>query len=259
MPGVKRLPGICVVVLAAGEGARLQPLTYERPKPMCPVADLPLIDHALGRAYSVAEPAEVAVNLHHGRQAIETHLVETYQHDLPHLSVEEPEALGTAGALGYLRDWIAGRDVLVLSSDTWCPGSLHPVAEGWDRDRVRVLVVGADSMTSTSRIAGAFMPWSEVVKLEPVPTGLWEVSWRQLTENDELEVVRWDGPWVDCGTPAQYLAANMAASGGASLVGEGAVVKGTVERTVVWPGAEVRHNEHLVSAIRTPHRTVLVR
>jgi ADP-glucose pyrophosphorylase len=72
--------------------------------------------------------------------------------------------------------------------------------------------------------------------------------------------VRWDGPCVDCGTPARYLAANLAASGGEPVVGEGAVVEGTVERTVVWPGARVAAGEVLVDAVRTDTGlTVLVR
>ena len=43
-----------------------------------------------------------------------------------------------------------------------------------------------------------------------------------------MEVVRHDGPFVDCGTPAQYLAANLAASGGESVVEPGAVVDGVL-------------------------------
>jgi NDP-sugar pyrophosphorylase family protein len=99
-----------------------------------------------------------------------------------------------------------------------------------------------------------------VARLDAVPSGLWEVSWRAQHGAGRLDVVRWDGPCVDCGTPARYLAANMTASGGASVVGEGAVVEGTVERSVVWPGARVRPGEHLVDAVRASDTvTVLVR
>jgi hypothetical protein len=49
-------------------------------------------------------------------------------------------------------------------------------------------------------------------------------------------------------------------SGGESVVGIDAVVEGTIERCVVWPGAVVRPHEHLVDAIRADdHTTVLVR
>jgi hypothetical protein len=61
-------------------------------------------------------------------------------------------------------------------------------------------------------------------------------------------------PVVDCGRPADYLAANLMASGGASVVGEGAVVEGSVERCVVWPGAYVGPREHLVEVVRAGSR-----
>ena len=61
-------------------------------------------------------------------------------------------------------------------------------------------------------------------------------------------------------TPAQYLAANLESSGGESVIGPGAVVEGTVEESVIWPGAHVRPEEHLTRAIRVGDRlTVLVR
>lgn len=246
---------LCAVVLAAGEGRRLRPLTLVRPKPLCPVDNVPLIDHALARVAAVT--GDLAVNVHFGREAIEQHL----DSRRIHVSVEEPEPLGTAGALGQLRPWIAGRSVAVVNADTWCPGtSLATAYAGWDQERVRILVVGEDQLRPTSCVAGALLPWAEVAGLDAVPSGLYEASWRRLVGEGRLEVQRWDGPFVDCGTPASYLAANLAASGGASVVAKDAVVHGVVERSVVWSGAEVGPGEHLVDAIRADQRiTVLVR
>jgi CTP:molybdopterin cytidylyltransferase MocA len=250
---------VCALVLAAGEGRRLRPLTLVRPKPLCPVGGRALVDLAIERARTATE--SVAVNAHHGRAAIEAHLSADPG---VHVSVEEAEALGTAGAVAHLRPWAAGRGVLVLNGDTWAPGDLRAAAEGWDRERVRILAAGVDrerpALLPTSRIAAAFLPWAEVARLEPVASGLWEVSWRRLGAADRLDVVPWEAPCLDCGTPARYLAANLAASGGRSVVGEGCVVDGTVERTVLWPGTRVRAGESLVDAVRADDAvTVLVR
>jgi MurNAc alpha-1-phosphate uridylyltransferase len=247
---------VCAVVLAAGEGVRMRPLTRLRPKVLCPVGDEALVDLALARVRTALGPdGAVAVNVCHGREAVEAHVA-----GRAHVSVEEGEALGTAGALGLLRPWIDGRGVLVLNGDTWAPGDLAGFLAGWDRSRVRVLVAGEDRLGPDSRIAGALMPWPEVSGLAPEPTGLWEVSWRDRLAEGRVEVVRWDGRWVDCGTPAQYLAANLAASGGASVVGEGARVEGKVDHSVVWPGARVRPGESLAYGIRADdYVTVLVR
>jgi N-acetyl-alpha-D-muramate 1-phosphate uridylyltransferase len=243
---------LAAVVLAAGIGERLRPLTLLRPKPLCPVGDVALVDHALVR---VAEAtADVAVNVHAGRAAMEEHLAGRV-----HVSVEDERPLGTAGALGQLREWLDGRAALVVNADAWCPGSLAGFVLGWDGERIRMLLVGDDQLRSTSRLAGVLMPWSDVAPLEAVPSGLYEGSWRQAAADGRVEVVRHDGPFIDCGTPADYLAANLATSGGASVIGPGAVVEGTVERSVVWPGAHVHASEHLVDAIRADGLTVLVR
>ena len=138
-----------------------------------------------------------------------------------HLSIEADEALGTAGALGHLRGWIDGRAALVVNADAWCPGSLERFVAGWEGDRVRLLLAGDDELTPRSRIAAALMPWSEVAALAPEPSGLYERSWRDAQVTGRLEALRHDGPFVDCGTPAQYLEANLAVSGGRSVVGEG--------------------------------------
>jgi len=249
---------VCALVLAAGEGRRLQPLTRLRPKPLCPVGGRPLVDLAIDRARTAT--ASVAVNVHHGRAAIEDHLATAPGGAGVHVSVEAAEALGTAGAVAHLRHWIDGRGVLVLNGDTWAPGDLGAATAGWDRRRVRLLVAGEERLRPTSRIAAAFLPWTEVVGLDPVPSGLWEASWRALHAAGRLDVVPWDGPCLDCGTPARYLAANLASSEGASVIGEGCTVDGSVERSVLWAGALVRRAEALVDAVRTADGvTVLVR
>jgi NDP-sugar pyrophosphorylase family protein len=177
-----------------------------------------------------------------------------------HRSFEEVEPLGTAGALGRLRPWIADRGVLVVNADAWCPGSLAPFVDGWDGERVRLLLAGDDQLHPSSAVAGALMPWTEVAPLEAVPSGLYETSWRAAQAAGRLEVVRHDGPFVDCGRPEDYLAANLLASGGESVVEEGAIVEGTLDRCVVWSDARVHRNESLSRCIRARDRiTVMVR
>ena len=156
-----------------GRGRGSGPLTRVLPKPLCPVDGVPLIDHALERAHS-ATPA-IAVNVHHAREAIEAHL-----DGRVHVSVEEPQALGTAGALGRLRPWIDGRATLVVNGDTWCPGSLAAFVADADSTRVRLALAGPEErLGPTSRIAAALMPWPDVAQLAPVPSGLYEASWRR--------------------------------------------------------------------------------
>lgn len=239
------------VVLGAGAGTRLRPLSRLRPKVLCPIANVPLVDLALDRVAEVA--TDVAVNVHAGRSQMEAHLGGRV-----HLSFEEPAALGTAGALGHLREWIDGRPVVVVNGDTWSQAALSPLLDGWDGERIRLLLVGGGPLTPTSDPVGALMPWRLVRDLRDEPSGLYERLWDPEAEEGRVDVVAYDGPYIDCGTPRSYLAANLAASGGESVIGEGATVRGLVTRSVVWPGASVGRGEQLVDAIRADDRTTVM-
>lgn len=247
---------LAAVVLAAGSGSRLRPLSSLLPKALCPVNNRALLDHALDRIVDVTE--SVAVNVHADPAAMLSHLEE--HHPSVHASLEPGVERGTAGAIGLLRPWLDGRDVVILNGDTWAPGSVSPLLEGWDRERIRIFVHGGEEFDPRMRVAGSVMPWSDANRLSEEPTGLYEVAWRQAHAEGRVDVVRHDGPLIDCGTPADYLRANMEASGGQSVVGEGAVVEGQIEQSVLWPGANVTSEERLHRAIRADDRvTVLIR
>lgn len=235
------------VVLAAGAGRRLRPLTGLRPKALCPVDNVPLVDRALDRLRGLVP--DTAVNVHFGRDQLERHLAGRGVH----VSVEEPEALGTAGALGALRDWIAGRPVLVHNSDAYLDADLGPLLAGWAGTACRLLVQrgpGAGDFGPLRFVGVSLLPWSVVRDLAAEPTGLYELVWRDEYRRGRLEFVEAAGTAIDCGTPARYLRANLAASGGHSVVGAGARVDGELVRSVVWPGGEVRRGERLVECIR---------
>jgi hypothetical protein len=96
----------------------------------------------------------------------------------------------------------------------------------------------------------SLLPAETAARLEPVPTGLYEVVWRDAWAKSELELTPFEGSFIDCGTPTDYLRANLHTTGGSSVIGAGAVVDGKVTRSVVWPGGYVGPDEHLVESIR---------
>lgn len=86
------------LVLAAGAGTRLRPLTDTCPKPMLPVAGRPLLEWTLRwlRRYGVRE---AALNLHHLPDVVRAGLGDGSRFDMRLTYAYEPELLGTAGAV----------------------------------------------------------------------------------------------------------------------------------------------------------------
>jgi N-acetyl-alpha-D-muramate 1-phosphate uridylyltransferase len=242
---------LAALVLAAGEGRRLLPLTRLRPKPLCPLGGSTLLDAALDRIEGIVPPGAVAVNAHHLAAQIVDHLA-----GRAHVSVERPEALGTAGAVGALRPWLAGRDVLIVNGDVCFAGELDLAGfvTGWDRRRPRLLVVpdaARADFDGGSRFAGvSLLPAAIAASLSATPSGLYEVVWRRRLAGDGLDLVATGASYVDCADPTSYLAANLMVSGGESVVGAGATIGGPIERCVIWPGAVVHPGERLVEVIR---------
>jgi MurNAc alpha-1-phosphate uridylyltransferase len=233
-------------------------LTDLLPKPLCPIANRALLDWALDRVepHAGTGPTRVAVNTHYRSQLFANHVGGRVR-----LSDEQPVALGTAGALGALRPWIDGRPVLLTNSDAYLPDGLSELVDGWDGARIRLLCkdIGQPSDFGSLRYIGAcLLPWRSVAPLAATPSGLYELVWRAAQELDELDLVLTEQAAIDCGRPSDYLAANLHASGGASVVGEGALVEGALDRSVVWPGAYVGPGEHLVDTIRAGTRAAPV-
>ncbi|MEV4822869.1 sugar phosphate nucleotidyltransferase [Micromonospora sp. NPDC049274] len=276
MTGPASVPAeLCAVVLAAGEGTRLRPLTARVPKALCPVGNVPLLDRALARlaGLGLSGPARVAVNACYLADQVVAHVG-----GRAHLSVEPGDPLGTAGGVANLRDFIDGRPVLVGNADAYLADAATPpgpdvaaLLDGWDGNSVRLLGQPAADPTAPGTFAGhcftgfSLLPWRLVRDLPVVFSDLVRAAWRPAEAAGALEVVPYPGTFYDTGTPADYLAANLHAAGGdalvdpsatvtgrclESVVGAGARVDGEVRRTVVWPGAVVRDGERLHDVIR---------
>lgn len=107
------------LVLAAGLGTRLRPLTDVAPKPLLPVTGLPILGHTLQQLAAVGCDA-AAVNLHHRGDQIRQRFGDSFA-GMPLVYSEEPELLGTLGAIHPLKDFLAGADmVLLINGDSLC-------------------------------------------------------------------------------------------------------------------------------------------
>jgi hypothetical protein len=158
-----------------------------------------LLDAALDRVAKVVpvSPSTVAVNAHWLADQIGA-----FVEGRAHVSIEEPEALGTAGAVGALTEWLGNRDVLIANGDVWWSGDADLVGfvDGWDRRRPRLLVVADTERPDFEgkwRFVGiSLLPSAMARALKPVPSGLHELIWSRTS----IDLVPADITFIDCGT-----------------------------------------------------------
>jgi len=100
------------LILAAGEGTRLRPLTLTRPKPMLPVAGEPLLAITI-RMLRHHGITDIAINLHHHPETITDHFGDGTRFGVHITYSHEPELLGTAGAARKLAHFLDDTFVVV--------------------------------------------------------------------------------------------------------------------------------------------------
>jgi mannose-1-phosphate guanylyltransferase/mannose-1-phosphate guanylyltransferase/phosphomannomutase len=104
------------MVMAAGLGTRLRPLTDFLPKPMMPVANRPVLHHLLNLLHR-HDVREVGVNLHAFPESIQQYFGDGSSLDMSITWSYEPELLGTAGGTKKLEDFFGAETILVTSGD----------------------------------------------------------------------------------------------------------------------------------------------
>ena len=132
------------MVMAAGLGKRMRPLTATRPKPLIEVAGKPLIDHALERLRA-AGVRKAIVNVHYLADAVEAHLANRPPGLETAFSDEREMLLETGGGLVKALPLIDTDPFLVVNSDNlWIDGpvdALQLLAADWDEERMDALLL----------------------------------------------------------------------------------------------------------------------
>jgi mannose-1-phosphate guanylyltransferase len=104
------------MILAAGLGTRLRPLSLEIPKPVIPVLGQPLCGHSM--AFLREHGAEsFLLNLHHGQETVRKKVTAWAADRFPVEFTLEPEILGTGGGIGNAREHLRGDTFMTANSD----------------------------------------------------------------------------------------------------------------------------------------------
>ena len=226
------------MVLAAGLGLRMRPLTDHMPKPLVPVAGQPLLDHVLDKLAG-AGVSEAVVNVHYLPDQIIAH---TAARTRPRIIIsdERDQVLGTGGAVVKALPLLGNEPFFHLNADTmWIDGvrpNLARLAEAFDPDRMDILLLMAPTTSSigySGRGDYSMLPDGALRKrrehqvvpfvyagaaiMSPslftdAPAGEFSLTkmFDRTNEQERLFGLRLDGVWMHVGTPDAVLAAEEA-------------------------------------------------
>jgi NDP-sugar pyrophosphorylase family protein len=256
------------MILAAGLGSRLRPLTSQLPKPLVPIMNRPLLWHLIGHV-KAAGIREIALNLHYSGERIRNWLG-----DGGHLGVdvtysEEAELLGSAGAVRRIHDFFGNEPALIIHGDILFDVDLaaviqyhlshsaqatlvlHPAYQRYNYGTIRVNARG-----EIAQFVNQTAPWVSGPLIETVFTGMQiiapevvsaipegcvaslttDVYPSLLTKSSRFYGYLMRGYWSDIGTPRRYWETNMdAVSGRVLLACDGP--QGGITRRISSPGS----------------------
>ncbi len=222
------------MILAAGYGTRLRPLTYTVPKPMLPICNRPLLGYAVDQLIA-AGIDEIIVNLHHLPETIENYLTRVYGDRCKFHFSHEPEILGTGGGIRKVRPLLENEeDFLVVNGDTIqfppyeklrearrATGAIaaltlrHPPQRDrftavWFKDGV-ITAFARSGVGEPLMFSGSHLISTRVFRYLPNKdfSGIVDEVYIPLLEakKETIAAVVDDGPWFDIGTPQRYMSA----------------------------------------------------
>jgi N-acetyl-alpha-D-muramate 1-phosphate uridylyltransferase len=220
------------MVMAAGLGKRMRPLTATRPKPLIEVAGKPLLDHVLDRLRA-AGVRRVVVNVHYLADSLEAHLAVAGRGLEIVVSDERAALMETGGGLVQARALLGDRPFLVVNSDNlWIDGpadAIKLLAAQWDDAAMDALLLlvplarannhagqGDFHLDGGGRITGRRKPgrvapfvFTGVQILSPRVLADWPegpfstmVFWERAIAAGRAHGLVHQGLWFDVGTPA---------------------------------------------------------
>ena len=143
MSSLGDMPGTAMI-MAAGMGSRMMPLTATRPKPLVEVAGTTLLDHVLDQLRA-AGVGRIVVNVHYLADQIEAHLAQHASDFVVTISDERALLLDTGGGLVRAKDMIPDDPFFCINADNWWTergeNALQRMARAWDGGKMDVLML----------------------------------------------------------------------------------------------------------------------
>lgn len=216
------------MVMAAGMGKRMRPLTATMPKPMVRVAGKPLIDHALDRL-AESGVSRAVVNVHYLADALEAH-IKIRAVPKVEISDERDALLETGGGLIKAQDMLPDQFFCLNADNIWLDGpksAFHDLSSRWDPDKMDALLLlvsharaenfngkgdfhmdalGRLTRRKSGRIAPFIYTGIQLLSkrlLRDAPEGKFSTNilWNRAMDEGRLYGISFTGLWFEVGTP----------------------------------------------------------
>jgi MurNAc alpha-1-phosphate uridylyltransferase len=225
------------MILAAGRGERMRPLSDATPKPLLAAGGKPLIVWQI-EALARAGFRDIAINVAHGAGQITSALGDGEAFGVRLLWSREPEPLETAGGIATASPLLAEGPVLIVSGDVWtrfdyaslreriaamastaAPPRVHLVMVPnpvYHREGDFALAAGRVELEGSERLTFGNVGIYDTALVRGLPRGVklrMLPLYREWIRGGVVSGERYDGPWVNVGTPADLAALDAALVG----------------------------------------------
>lgn len=264
------------VILAAGKGSRLFPVTHHIPKPLLPMANRPTLAYAFDRLKELGI-SEICVVVGENEPVMKEFLKDGAEYGVTLSYARQPEPLGLAHAVGFTKDFV-GDDSFVLYlgdaiyshgfaeharafSESGC-ANLNIVKPVEDprrfgvanvdaTGRITKLVEKPQNPESNLAMAGLYFfgpqIWDVLPRLQPSGRGEYEITdaiQMLIDEGHEVRAGVYEHTWFDTGTLDSFLETSHFLTGGQNLIDSSATVNAIVgSGVVIGAGAHVNAGE----------------
>lgn len=277
------------VILAAGKGTRLYPVTHHIPKPILPLANRPTIHYAFDKLKEMGIE-DICIVVGETESAMRAALGDGSDFDVRLTYVRQTDPHGLAHAVGFARDFVGASEFVLYLGDAIYSGSFADFAKRFkesgcanlnivkavenpsrfgvanvDGERIVKLVEKPKDPESNLAMAGMYFfthsIWKVLPDLKPSARGEYEITdaIQMLIDRGETVLAGvYEGVWFDTGTLDSFLETSEFLTGGKPLIGNATVDGKICPGTVIGDGAQVSCS-HITDSVILPGARVMAK
>lgn len=277
------------IILAAGKGTRLYPITKHIPKPLLPIAGKPTIHYAFERLKEI-NVQEICLVVGENETEMKRAIGDGSSQGVSIHYVKQTEPKGLAHAMSFAKDFIGSSDFIMYLGDAIYSQTLEPIQQVFEETncvnlnlvkavedpsrfgvaevqngRITKLVEKPKQPKSNLAMAGVYFfknrIWDTLEQLQPSQRGEYEITdaiQMLVAWGEDVRAAEYEGEWFDTGTLDSYLQCSAFLLKHQSVIEQGAMVNANIGPSV-WIGQNaIVECTHIEDAAIMPHSHVQI-